>query len=270
MGKIHTENPLFIKLLSITFILMTLFTNCDALNLNQNLLLAPPEDPQSNTEDTTTPSEAQNTTPPPPPILPNIEPINFKLVGLVSNCLEENIDGANACVFKKNPVADSGSTELLPILNTGSHLREDSEIFKALIDLSHLQKYAVNIPGDQLENEKFIITNELNSESVKPTKNNEENWKYPFKDEAGMKLIPIHLFFWVNHLSERVENITGSSYFGKVRISVIPLLAFQKEDDGFSFYKTLFGHPTLIFWPLDSLVFLFWTVQKILLMPLWP
>ena len=241
MGKIYTENPLFIKLLSITVILMILFTNCD-LNLNQNLLLAPPEDPQSNTEDTTTPNEVENTTPP-PPALPDIEPINFKLVGSVSNCLEENIDGANACVFKKNPVADSGSTEFLPILNTGSQLREDSEIFKALIDLSHLQKYAVNIPGDQLENEKFIITDDLNSESLKPTKNNEENWKYPFKDEAGMKLIPIHLFFWVNHLSERVENITGSSYFGEVRIRVIPLLAFQKEDDGLKFYKNAFWSP---------------------------
>ena len=74
-------------------------------------------------------SSSQNQTPPkldPPPI-PSLDPSDDDFIQgfFASSCLESPTPGANACIFKKNPIADKGSSlspSEFPLLNVGDVL----------------------------------------------------------------------------------------------------------------------------------------------------
>ena len=164
----------------------------------------------------------------------------FPSFGSHTNCLETDIKGANACIFRKNPVADYGSPLTRPpVLNTGPVINNINDELEGLVDMSYIQTFAVQIPGENLVNNDFIIS-DLNGTPLKATKNNNGNWKYPFHRDKELHLIQIHLFYWLNHLTEKVNQLTGASYTENKKIYAIPLLPFEKSDEGLVFHNNAF------------------------------
>ena len=180
---------------------------------------------------------------------------DFSKGKFVSNCLEIPVDGANACIFGKNPVSDVGqSLAHPPVVNVGSVLAGQSEKIYGLTDMSAFQTYAVKIPGEALESDNFMVDYSILGSSISTSKNTEGEWKYPFNNDSNISVINTHLFFWLNHLAKVVKDITGNFYPEGGKISIIPLVPFIDLVRKFVHLLMPFG-PTVIetSWLLVSL-----------------
>lgn len=157
---------------------------------------------------------------------------------IVSNCLGASVRGANACIFRKNPVADEGRVlSNPPVINAGSFRdrRTNSTCGFALCgltDVSDFQTYAVHIPGDKLANNDFIVNDDLiegrTGSRVRRTANND--WKHPFHEDPNLSMVKAHTFFWVNHLARSIRDLTGGFYAGGKTIGVLPVLAILQDE----------------------------------------
>lgn len=166
---------------------------------------------------------------------------DFISIGPTPHCLETNLKRANACIFKKNPVADNGSAlSIPPVLNTGAVLSKTDTELRPLTDMSYIQTHAVYLPGENLVNDNFIIS-DLNGDHSTVSKNTSGNWKYSFANDSNFSLIQIHIFFWLNYLTDLTTHTMGSSYNHGQKIRVIPVIPFEEHSDGsVSYHKNAF------------------------------
>lgn len=149
----------------------------------------------------------------------------------VPNCLEVEVNGANACIFGKNPVADTGqSLSNPPVINAGSILNERETRLYGISDVSELQTYAVNIPGNKLANEDFVSITFDGADTL--PRNADGDWRYLFHNDSNLSTVKTHTFFWINHLAQSIKNTTGIFYAEGQLISVLPVLAVLESSDG--------------------------------------
>ena len=153
------------------------------------------------------------------------EPEDFSQRIIIDDCLNTLVEGTNACVFGKNPVADTGAElKKPPVINLGSFLKDVSVELQGLTDMSEFQTQAVQIPGESLQNDNFVI------ETYEISKNGNGDWKYPFQGESYRSLVNVHTFFWLNHLAWRVKDSVGTFYAKDQKIEVMPFIPLTEID----------------------------------------
>ncbi len=160
------------------------------------------------------------------------DPTRFAFIGEVSNCLHISDGWTNACIFRKNPIADQGGRlpSPPPLVNAGSVLEGETNELIGITDVSHLQTTAVYLPGSQLGNMDFVIDySEVFDPAPLIEPNSDGNWKYSFYNEEHFNALNVHIFFWANYLKQRVKDITGHFYPEGQGLILVPIFPFYKK-----------------------------------------
>ncbi len=228
-----------VSLLSL-LILMTFYTNCDVLKNFPKKKMTTRRHPSSEQRGEEKKEERREE-----PMDPKDIPLMpFGRGQRVENCLKTTTEFANACIFEKNPIAHQGRPlhpQEIPLVNAGAILNDKSQTLIGINDVSNIQTYAVRIPGDQLKSQFFSVDYSKVGSSEEPLKKNlHDDWKYAFHNDINMSLVDIHAFFWLNHLSKRVQKLTGQWHPKDKSISVLPFVAFSKKSEKISIFSNAF------------------------------